>query len=194
MIKKSIIKEIDKAVKEIWLDNILTDYCNDYLLKEDSLKNAMYYHIRQRLDPMLMENDLRIYTEYYLNINGEKYFADIAIVRIDTKKDYDWLGNAVTDVLAVFELKYKATGDSNTDTEIRRDLTKFREYFREGGLSECQFYFAVIYENERMRTNWLDGRSINNWADGRVTELDACYQDGEIVFEVNSYNGLNNNL
>lgn len=34
MIKKSVLKEIDKAIKNIWLHNICTDYGNGFLIKE----------------------------------------------------------------------------------------------------------------------------------------------------------------
>lgn len=34
MIKKSIRKEIDKVIKNIWLHNICTDYGNGLLLRE----------------------------------------------------------------------------------------------------------------------------------------------------------------
>ena len=42
--------------------------------------------------------------------------------------------------------------------------------------------------------NWLDTKSKNNWAKGRVTELDAGYINDEMIFEVFSYNGWNEDL
>lgn len=39
--------------------------------------------------------------------------------------------------------------------------------------------------------NWIDQRSSKNWANGRVTELDAAILDGEMSFEVHSYNDIN---
>lgn len=50
MVKKSIIKEIDRTIKEIWKEDICKDYWNDYLDKEDTLKCDLYYHMRRKLD------------------------------------------------------------------------------------------------------------------------------------------------
>jgi hypothetical protein len=35
--------------------------------------------------------------------------------------------------------------------------------------------------------HWFDKRSTNNWAKGRVTELDAGVIGEDIVFEINEY-------
>lgn len=53
-----------------------------------------------------------------------------------------------------------------------------------------EIYFGVIYETECYWSNRLDKRSTNNRAKSRVTELNAGYLDDEVVFEVNSYNGI----
>jgi hypothetical protein len=44
-----ILTTIDRAIKEAWIHNVKTDYMNSYLLREDSLKNAFYYHLRTKL-------------------------------------------------------------------------------------------------------------------------------------------------
>lgn len=60
------IKTIGNAIKEIWCNNIKYDYENFSLLKEDTLKNSFYFHLRNKLtDRFLEENRLKIYTEYY---------------------------------------------------------------------------------------------------------------------------------
>jgi hypothetical protein len=48
-------------------------------------------------------------------------------------------------------------------------------------------YFAIIYEVDCKWLYWFDKRSTNNWAMGRVTELDAGWLDGKFVFEVHEY-------
>lgn len=40
---------IDRVIKEVWVLNISKDYKSFFLLKEDTLKNALYYHLRTRL-------------------------------------------------------------------------------------------------------------------------------------------------
>lgn len=70
---------IDNAIKKIWCKEIKMDYENYSLLKEDSLKNSFYYHLRTKLtDSFLQENNMRIYTEFYLN--GIR--ADLVIAKI----------------------------------------------------------------------------------------------------------------
>lgn len=49
----------------------------------------------------------------------------------------------------------------------------------------------MIYETECWWLHWFDKRSTNNWANGRLTELNAGYLDGKMHFEVNSYNNWN---
>ena len=189
MVKKSIIKEIDRTIKEIWKEDICKDYWNDYLDKEDTLKCDLYYHMRRKLNRLMRENNLRIYTEYvFLN---PRYRADIVIVEIDPDMDYDCLDNAVTSFVALFELKFTPGYDDRTVEWVKHDFWKLKDYLKVGGLSECQFYFATVYEAPCKWLNWLDARSTNNWAAGRVTELDSGYIDGEMLFEVHSYNGMN---
>lgn len=188
----TILKEIDRTIKQCWKTNIQKDWWTEYLLREDSLKCALYFHLRKKLDIILRKNNLRIYPEFYFQ--ELKYKADLAIVRIDENKEYHWLGDAVTEVVALFELKYTGGEDAATINWIKNDLKKFHDYMDIPKLSRCQFYFAVIYESERNCLNWLDTKSKNNWAKGRVTELDAGYINDEMIFEVFSYNGWNEDL
>ncbi len=192
MVKKSVIKEIDKTIKEIWRDNIRKDYRNDYLDKEDTLKCDLYYHMRRKLDKLMRDNNLRIYTEHVFS--EPRYRADIVIVEIDPDLNYNRLDDAVVSVVALFELKFTSGYDDRTAEWVKNDFWKFKDYLNIGGLSECQFYFATVYEVECEWLHWLDARSTNNWAAGRVTELDSGYIDGEMLFEVHSYNGMNKSL
>ena len=65
MIKKSIRKEIDKVIKNIWLHNICTDYGNGFLIKEASLQCSLYHHLQNELNLLLQQNHLYIYPEFY---------------------------------------------------------------------------------------------------------------------------------
>ena len=191
MISQNVLIEIDKAIKEIWLNEIVNDYDEGLLLKEDSLKCSLYHHMRNKLDYILKENSLRIYPEFYFK--SLKYRADIAIVEIEENSDKEYLADMVKNVIAIIELKYDYGTDEQTMSVIKNDVWKIKDYIQTGKML-CQYYFGVIYENECVALNWIDKRSSNNWAKGYVTELDAGIIDGEIWFEVNSYNGLNEEL
>lgn len=183
MISKSVIKEIDRTIQEVWLNNIAKDYSNYYLLKEDSLKCSFYYHLRRKLATILKENNLRIYPEYYFS--ELRYKADIAIVEIDPFCEANHLKDCVTKVIAVIELKYDGGNSERAVSWIKSDIQKMKNYIQSG--IQCQYYFAVIYETECEYLNWLDKRSTNHWAANNVTELDAGYLDGKMIFEVHSY-------
>lgn len=190
MASQKVITEIDRIIKSVWVKEIKRDYYNGALLYEDSLKCSLYFHLRKKLDRILKENNLRIFSEF--TFPGLKYRADLVIVEIDPDwlvKD-QYLKSAVISYVAIIELKFTGGSDLATERWIREDFHKFKRYFQEGEL-DCQFYFAIIYEVECSCLNWLDKRSTKKWANGRVTELDAGRIDGKMEFEVNSYNGLN---
>ncbi len=186
---KEVIEKIDYTIKQIWIEEIKNDYFSHNCLKEDSLKCCFYYHLRNKLGYLLNEYNLKIYSEYYFN--DLSYRADLAIVRIDPNSEEEYLADWVTDVVAIIELKFDSSSSKRTAEWIKNDVYKIKDYIQRGG-QNCQFYFAVVYEVECSALNWLDKRQTNNWANGYVTELDAGYIDGEMTFEVNSYNNLNN--
>lgn len=66
------------------------------------------------------------------------------------------------------------------------DLQKLKAYAQKSDFL-CPLYFVVIYEVECEYLNWFDGRSIRNWAAGRVTELDAGMIDGKMQYEIHAY-------
>ena len=109
---------------------------------------------------------------------------------MDTESESYYLKDRVKEVVAIFELKYVNTrnNDEATTQWVMDDIKKFKRYIQDGKVN-AQFYFAVIYENERKRMNWMDQRSINHWAKGRVAELDAAIVGDKMQFEVYSYNG-----
>lgn len=51
----------------------------------------------------------------------------------------------------------------------------------------AQGYLVIIYESEYSTLNWMDRRSTNIWASGKITELNAGYINGQMRFEVNIY-------
>lgn len=188
MVSKNVIKETDRVIKQIWEKRISKDYDSYYLLKEDSLKCCLYYHLRRELETLLKENNLRIYPEFYFS--ELHYKADIAIVQIDPNSEEEHLAKMVLEVVAVLELKYTYGSSESTESWVKKDISKIKDYIQNGKL-KCQFYFAVIYEVEREALNWLDNEDAGDWAAGCVTELNAGYIEDEMKFEVNSYNGLN---
>lgn len=188
MIKKNVQKEIDKAIKDIWLHNICNDYGNGLLIKEASLQCSLYHHLQNRLDILLKENNLYIYPEFYFK--ELKYFADLVIVEMDMNLEQTCLSEKLTDIAAIIELKYDGGNAISTSDYIKTDISKMKEYVRNLDY-DCQYYFGVIYETECKWLHWFDKRHTNNWANGRLTELNAGYLDETMYFEINSYNNMN---
>lgn len=186
---------IDRTIKEIWLKDIATDYNNDFLLKEDSLKNAFYYHIRQKLsDNFLIKNRVRIYTEFHL---GNKERADIAIVRLKpTISGNEPLQRSVQDILAIIELKHK--NELCGCEPFWEDVEKVKKYIKSNKFKECQFYLGFIHERlyPRSEAPWLSKNQQETWAIGKLTELTAFYEEETEYFEtrVISYNDFNSDL
>lgn len=188
VIKKGVKKEIDKIIKEVWLNDICKDYGRGSLIKEASLQCSLYHHLKNEMDSILEENNLYIYPEFYFK--DLKYYADLAIVEMDMSDGSFFLGDRMTDVAAIIELKYSGGNAKTTSDYIKTDKSKFREYAYYLPY-DCQYYFGVIYETECVWLHWFDGRSTNNWANGCLTELNAGYLDEEMYFEINSYNKWN---
>ena len=191
MIKKAVMSDIDCAIKEIWKRQIKRDYNDIFLIREDALKCSMYYHLRKKLSPLIKEHNLRILPEFH--IPSLNKFADLAVVEMDFDRDCYYFKDYISDIIAIIELKFTNGGDINTTEWIRNDIRKMKQYLQEGHL-DCQYYFACIYEEECEWLQWMDKRSTNNWANGYVTELNAGFIDGNMTFEVHSYNGMNKDL
>ncbi|CRK83032.1 hypothetical protein [Neobacillus massiliamazoniensis] len=84
---KQLQETIDRTIKEVWTEKIPYDYQSHYLLMEDSLKNALYFHLRTKLRNLIDSNNIRIYPEYHYKY----YKADLAIVKLN-----DYLGKKAT--------------------------------------------------------------------------------------------------
>lgn len=192
--------KIDKALKILWEKNIIEDYNNDFLLKEDTLKNAIYHHLRNQLgDGFLRKHRLRIYTEYHLGSNkdGKKQIADIAIVQLSPKKRMDnsyHIHDRVEQIITIMELKFKATNER----VMFDDVTKLRDYTKMDKCKSCSFYLGFICERYYKKSigSWLHPTQKNNWAKNRVTELTAhyCEETDEFVSNIISHTQMNKDL
>jgi hypothetical protein len=182
---------IDRAVKEIWLYDIAGDYEKHYLLKEDTLKNSFYFHLRRRLGERFLEyNKLRIFTEFNDGeLKGRGFRADIAIVSINPDFIGYWGDDPANKIVALFELKY--TRNVNA---LYSDIEKTKNYIRELKIADCLFYLGFIEENQYPNRRWLDARQTKNWANGKVTVLSASFEGDKIWFDIQSCNGLNADL
>ena len=60
MIKKSVQKQIDAIIKEIWMKNIPKDYKEDYLINEDCLKMATAEKKKESIKQFNIENSNKI--------------------------------------------------------------------------------------------------------------------------------------
>ena len=184
MIKKAVKKEIDKAIKRIWITEICEEYGDGLLVREASIQCSLYHHLRNQLKYILDENNLYIYPEFYFS--QFRYRADIAICEMDMCMETYDLHDRLKDIAAIIELKYG--GSSNY---IKGDIPKLKNYVQSLGF-DCQYYFGSIDERAKCeRLPLLDRRSTNNWANGCFTELNAGRLDGTMYFEVNSYNHMN---
>ncbi|WP_078427645.1 hypothetical protein [Alkalihalobacterium alkalinitrilicum] len=113
---------IDQTIKDVWVKNIFEDYQSSYLLKEDTLKNALYYHLRNQLQSILAKYNLRIFTEFHY----KGVIADLAIVVLNGLDDHTGhLKDEVIDVLAIIEVKYKHGGSL---APFENDLEKVNNY------------------------------------------------------------------
>lgn len=186
---RQIQKTIDRAIKNIWVDKISEDHGSFYLLKEDTLKNALYYHLRTELASLLEKKNLRIFTEFY---HGG-FIADLAIVKLNDEPGYnDHLKDDIENVLAIIELKYKSCG---TMKFFKDDVLKIKNYIDATPLASTQYYLAFIHEAEYEYIeddSWLTLEQ-QVWAKDRLTELSGHYIDGEMTWTVLSHNGMNEN-
>ena len=168
------IQIIDEAIKSVWENEIKSDYNANWLMNEDGLKNALYFHLRKRLEPILMESNLRIFTEFKdAEFQGSKYRPDMVIAHVDMDSDADYWRQAVTNCVAVIELKFKS--NFHDQDAIWADYDKLKEYIAELKIEE-KLYMATIWECEDDQTTWI--RKNAAWAKGRVTELNASFARG----------------
>jgi len=191
-----ILAIIDRTIKEIWLTEIKTDIENSYMLYDDTLKNAFYFHLRNKLSQLLIDNNIRIFTEFHDGkLAGKGVKADIAIVKIGEDAE-EHIGQNIEKIFAVIELKYKGA-QVPVDCFIK-DVEKTIEYIKDKDLEGCQFYLGFIHEGEfdANETSWLQSKRQEKIVMGRLTELSACYYTGQedLLYTVISYNDMNTDL
>ncbi|WP_139378287.1 hypothetical protein [Mesobacillus jeotgali] len=184
---KQIQKTIDRAIKNIWVGKISKDHKSFYLLKEDTLKNALYFHLRSELASLLEKHNVRIYTEYH---HGG-FIADLAIVKLNEKPgNNNHLKEDIETVLAIIELKYKANGPMKF---FEDDVQKIKNYIDATPLATTQYYLAFIHEAEYEYIeddSWLTLEQ-QVWAIDRLTELSGQYIDGVMTWTVGSHKSMN---
>ncbi|MBR6514421.1 MAG: hypothetical protein IKT46_06280 [Clostridia bacterium] len=185
-IPRKAIKEIHNTIKYIWEYDIPCDYEKKMLLKEDTFKNSLYFHIRTRLGALLEKYDIMIFTEFNTDkFRKTKCRADLIIAQIDREKE-GFLGDCIKRYISVFELKFK--GDYSKAAEhITEDYNKIHRYIDEFKLDEgCQYYVAAIWECQPDSKWWLD-KDID-WAKGKLTELNADYDSkGKMKFYIREH-------
>lgn len=178
-----LVELIDQAIIDIWKNKIQADYENHWLLGEDSLKCALYFHLRNRLENVLEENNLRIYTEYTGNpFSCVRKRPDMVIVRSNREMNSQNLGKSDHEVIAVIEIKFK-NGFTASDT-IYNDYEKMKYYVQNLNLN-AKFYMVTIWEYEDDTTTWA--RKNAAWAKGRLTELNASYVRNAAHKEIQFY-------
>ena len=169
MSELNIAQIVDKTIISVWENEIKNDYKKLWLLKEDSLKNALYFHLRTNLEKIFAENNIRIFTEFTdYKFKHSGYRPDMVIAKIDPDADVAYWGDAVTECIAVIELKYKTGFAANE--EIYSDYDKLKYYIDILGVNS-KLYMATIWECEDDASSWI--RKNAAWAKGRVTELNA---------------------
>lgn len=195
-INDEAIIAIDRIIKEAWIYEIRDDLNKGYILYEDTLKNAFYFHLRNKLSDMMEEWDIKIFTEFHDGrLTGKGVIADIAIVKIGENTN-DHIRNNIDYIYAIIELKYK--GEQAPIEPFIADVEKTLKYIKDKELKGTQFYLGFIHEGEFAsgELSWLDNKKQARLAQGRLTELSACYYENrdEMLFTILSYNDFNKDL
>ena len=173
---KQIIKEIDTVIKSVWINDIKKDYENHSLLMEDTLKNALYFHLRTRLGDLFDKHNIRMFTEFNSGkFRGTGLRPDMVIAQIDPDMPGEFLGECVKEYICIIELKFKADTYSSAN-EIYNDYEKIRHYITKMDLGCYKYYMASIWECEPDSDKWLND---TDWAKGVLTELNADYDSKE---------------
>ena len=172
MKKEKLMQIIDDTIKSIWAEEIKDDYECGWLLKEDTLKNSIYHHLRSKLGCLFVENDIRIFTEFTDGkFTGTDFRPDLVVAHVDFEQEKEFYGDYVSECLCVIEIKYKRGYGASKD--IYDDYKKLRTYAEDLDV-DCKLYMATIWEYEDDETYWEEEDST--WAKGILTELNASYK------------------
>lgn len=166
---ESINKKIHETIIEVWRYDIKSDYNQYLLLREDTLKNAFYYHIRNRLgDAFMKDNHLAIFTEFKIDTNET---IDLVVVKLDMEKVNDYkLKDCVKEIVAIVEIKYK--DQIVSEKEFIKDVNKIINYMNKFKFEYTRFFLAFIREKyfyEDGVTNFLS--KFENLPSGKIVEL-----------------------
>jgi len=140
---ESIYKKIHETIIEVWRYDIKSDYNQYFLLREDTLKNALYFHIRNRLgDAFMKDNHLAIFTEYKIDTNET---IDLVVVKLDIEKAKDnKLKDCVKEIIAIVEIKYK--NQTASENIFINDVKKILNYTNKFKFEYTKFFLAFIIE------------------------------------------------
>ncbi len=186
-IPKKVLNEIHNTIKYIWEYDIPKDYDQKLLLKEDTFKNSLYFHIRTRLSLLLEKYNIMIFTEFNTdNFRSTGYRADLILAQMNFDENEIFWGDCVENYICIFELKFKG-GYSTASDEIIKDYEKTKHYIEELELGEyCHYYVATIWECYPDSKWWLNKNE--EWAKGKLTELNADHNSkGEMVFYIKEH-------
>lgn len=166
--KKDIRNRIKEIVKHIWVNEIHDDYNNDIFLCEDTLKNVLYFYLRQYMKSEIEFDNIRIYTEYC--VEDLNLWADIAVVYLNENKIIEYTQQGA-EPIAIFELKYKNRRDGRSS--FLSDVNKVKnKYQMTNELSKCDYYLCFISEYEYDENFFVDkSHKKNYW----ITELTAIW-------------------
>ncbi len=182
---KKVLKEIDNAIKYIWKYDIKKDYEDYSLLREDTLKNALYFHLRTKIGSLLDEHNIKIFTEFNLDkFRNTNYRPDMVLIQLDTETEHSSLEDCIKEYVCIIELKFKGAFTNIPDL-IYKDYDKIRHYIENMDLNCPKYYMATIWEEYPDSKQWLDNES---WAKGLVTELNADFNSkGNMQFYVKEH-------
>ncbi len=177
--------KVDNAIKYIWKYEIKKDYDNNSLLMEDTLKNALYFHLRNKLSTLLDEYNIKIFTEFNSDkFKATRYRPDMVLVQLDETSENTFLGDCIKEYVCIIELKYKGNSYSAAK-EINDDYTKLHHYICDMNLNCPRYYMATIWEEYPDSKRWLGDEP---WAKGLVTELNADFgSNGNMLFYVKEH-------
>ena len=124
---------------ESWTETIEMDYPDAHLLKEDSLKCALYSRLRERFKG----GSLRVYPEFALQ-TGEKADLVIGVINAEAWRKGNTYMSEVKP-LAILELKYQ--NRKQDDSRMLADCAKLFSY--RDRYKGCLLYGCFIHEKIR---------------------------------------------
>ncbi|MBP3624582.1 MAG: hypothetical protein J6J05_01940, partial [Peptococcaceae bacterium] len=99
-------------------------------------------------------------------------------------EEYAYIGDSVSEVIALFELKYKAS--YTAIKSIQEDVQKIRDYIEKDKIN-CQYYLIGIREIQAEQNSYIN--KTDAWAKNKVTELTGSYDStsNSVIFEVHEH-------